>query len=115
MARRDEWAKRIEQWTESGLTGAQFAQQIGVKESTLRHWKWQLEKLARTQRVAPACPPRDEFVELIAPTRRTSAMSAVLTAPKPLELVLDKGLLVRIPGHFDADALRRLLDAIGHR
>jgi len=42
-------------------------------------------------------------------------MSAVLTAPKPLELVLDKGLLVRIPGHFDADALRRLLDAIRHR
>jgi len=47
MARRDEWAKRIERWTESALTGAQFAQQIGVKESTLRHWKWRLEKVAR--------------------------------------------------------------------
>src|SRR6266851_7518581 len=36
MARRDEWAKRIEQWAESGLSGAEFAREIGVKEGTLR-------------------------------------------------------------------------------
>jgi hypothetical protein len=115
MARRDEWAKWIEQWTKSGLTGAQFAEQIGVRESTLRHWKWQLEKVVRTQRVTPAQAPGDEFVELIAPTERTSATSAVIAAPEPLELVLGGGLLVRIPARFDADALRRLLDAVGHR
>jgi len=112
MARRDEWAKRIEQWTQSGLTGAEFAQQIGVKESTLRHWKWKLDKLSRTQGVAPARAPGDAFVELIAPTGGTSA---VLTAPEPFELVLGNELRVRIPARFDADALQRLLDAVGRR
>jgi transposase-like protein len=91
MARREEWAKWIEQWTESGLTAAQFAQQIGVKESTLRHWKWQFDKLSRTQGLAPARPPRDEFVELIAPTGATSVTSAVINAPEPFELVLSNG------------------------
>ncbi len=67
MARRDEWAKRIEQWTQSGLTGAEFAQQIGVKESTLRHWKWELEKSARTQPAAPDDERRTDFVELPGP------------------------------------------------
>lgn len=115
MARRDEWVTRIEQWSGSGLTGAQFAQQLGVKESTLRHWKWHLDKLARTQLAAAGHPPGDDFVELTAPTDRTSATSAVITAPEPFELVLGNGLHVRIPARFDADALRCLLDVVGHR
>jgi hypothetical protein len=41
---RDEWAKRIERWTDSELTGAEFAAKIGVKEATLRHWKWALAR-----------------------------------------------------------------------
>lgn len=112
MVRRDEWAKRIKQWTQSGLTGAEFAQQIGVKESTLRHWKWQLNKLALTERWSPTRPQRAAFVELIEPSRRTSATSGVITAPEPFELVLSSGLRLRIPMLFDRDALRRLLDAL---
>jgi len=111
MARRDEWAKRIEQWTQSGLTGAEFAQQIGVKERTLRHWKWQLQKLARSQSVAPSQSRRTDFVELAGP----SATSKVIAAPEPFELVLGNGLCVRIPAFFDEDALHRLIDALRKR
>src|SRR6266851_6793007 len=44
---REEWAKRIERWIDSGLTGAEFAAEIGVKETTLRHWKWALSRHTR--------------------------------------------------------------------
>ena len=43
---RDQWAKRVERWCESGLTAAEFAAEIGVKEATLRHWKWALRRHA---------------------------------------------------------------------
>jgi hypothetical protein len=112
MARRDEWVERIERWTESGLTGAEFANEIGVKESTLRHWKWQLGR-ARTRRAALARPRRAEFVELIAPTTPTSATSGMVASPEPFELLLGNGLRVFVPGRFDPDGLRRLLDTVG--
>jgi len=111
MARRDEWAKRIKQWTQSGLTGAEFAQQIGVKESTLRHWKWELEKSARTQRMATAEARRTDFVELAGPAVTTDA----IRVREPFELVLGNGLCVRIPAFFEPDALHRLLAALRDR
>jgi hypothetical protein len=112
MARRDEWAKRIEQWAESGLTGAEFAREIGVKEGTLRHWRWELDRLTRPRREATLPTRRPQFVELIAPTTQTSG---IVASPEPLELVLGNGLRVRVPARFDSDALRRLLDAVGDR
>ncbi len=113
MARRDEWAKRIERWAASGLSGREFASEIGVKEGTLRHWKWYLDRLRTRQAAAPASR-RAQFVELIAPTNRTTATSGIVVSPEPFELVLGNGLRIRVPSRFDADALHRLLDAVGH-
>jgi transposase-like protein len=106
MARtsRHEWAKRIKQWDESGLTGAAFAGRIGVKEATLRHWKWQLGRHARASRrggaqrvVGPA------FVE-IAPL-----LTGHASGGEPFELVLGDDVRVRVPASFDEASLRRLL------
>jgi hypothetical protein len=59
--RREQWKKRVEQWVESGLGGAEFAARAGLKESTLRHWKWQLGYEER-QRAARANKARPRFV-----------------------------------------------------
>jgi hypothetical protein len=115
MARRDEWAKRIEQWAESGLTGTEFARELGVKEGTLRHWKWELDRPTRPRRAAAPPPRRAQFVELIAPTTQTSTTSGIAASPEPFELVLGNGLRVRVPARFDPDALCRLLGAVGDR
>jgi transposase len=39
-ADRDEWAKRVQRWQESGLTAREFADEFGLKATSLSFWKW---------------------------------------------------------------------------
>lgn len=100
--RRALWEKRVAQWVESGQGGAEFAARAGLKESTLRHWKWQLGYEER-QRAARAKKVRPEFVEV------TPAVSAHLMGAAAFELVLAGDRRLRVPATFDESALRRLL------
>jgi hypothetical protein len=108
MARtsRQEWAKRVQCWKDSGLTAHEFAAEIGVKADTLRHWSWQLNHEARN---SSGKPPREKpdgkqlpaFVEV----------GTVVTSHAAFEITLG-GAVVRVPVDFDAAALRRLLDVV---
>ena len=92
------WAKRVEQWKRSGLTGAAFAERIGVKEATLRHWKWQLD---REGAATPA------FVEV------TPAAVAIATDANASSLKVEVGeLRVVVPIGFDEETFRRLLRVV---
>lgn len=92
------------------MTAAEFASRLGVKEATLRYWKWQLghDRRAAGRRRARKLSPA-AFVEVMAP----SLLSA--TSVEPLELLLRNGLKVRIPAGFDAGTLRRILDTVEAR
>lgn len=108
-ASRGEWTKRVAEWTESGLSGAEFAAKAGLKEATLRHWKWQLgrerrERRERRARKRPAAAAA--FVEV------KPALSAQFVAAEPFELIARDGLRIRVPTSFDDAALRRLLAVI---
>lgn len=39
---RQEWAKRIERWKDSGLTAAEFAAETGISAKSLSWWRWNL-------------------------------------------------------------------------
>jgi hypothetical protein len=96
------WAKRVERWQRSGLSGAAFAAQLGIKEATLRHWKWQLG------RSSPAKSRAAEFIEVLAEPRVLEASSTVLG--------LSVGELhITVPVGFDEDTLRRLLRVVESR
>jgi hypothetical protein len=41
-ASRDEWAKRVERWRDSGLSAEQFAAELGINAGTLKFWKYRL-------------------------------------------------------------------------
>lgn len=116
--RREVWAKRVERWSESGLSGAEYAAEIGVKEGTLRHWKWALGRESRDpgwEAEAARRGRRQEraaFVEVLAPTARSASGSTGAGLIEPLELILRDGLRIRVPSHFDAISLRRLLEAL---
>lgn len=119
MARADRatWAKRVERWKDSGLSAAEFATELGISARSLTWWKWQLGKQAgpataatlkkrsavRSGRARKVRRPRMKFVELPS----ASAPS------EPLEVVLLSGVRVRVPMHFDAGALGRLLEMLG--
>lgn len=94
------WTRRVEQWQRSGLSGAAFAAQLGVKEATLRHWKWQLSR--RAQR------PSAGFIEVLADSR------SLATEAHSLEVVAGE-LRVVVPVGFDEDTLRRLLRVVEGR
>jgi hypothetical protein len=89
QAPRDKWAKRVEQWKRSGLTGAAFAEREGLNAGTLAWWS---SKLGRAQRVAPP------------------VVEVVVSAPMTLLAVeVRGGARVTVPVGFDEDTLRRLL------
>jgi hypothetical protein len=104
MARetRETWAKRVEQWERSGLSGAEFAAQRGLKEATLRHWKWQLGHGQRAKSRGA------EFIEVVADAR------ALAGEARELEVVVG-GVRVVVPKGFDEETLRRLLRVVEGR
>ena len=47
---REEWAKRVERWRDSGLTTAEFAGELGINPKTLTYWAWTLKREASGKR-----------------------------------------------------------------
>jgi len=107
---REEWAKRVERWRDSGLTTAEFAAELGINPHSLTYWAWTLKReasgekriwpkkkgtqaVARKATVQPSAP----FVEVKSHTSR---------AQFELEI---RGRRLHIPESFDAQQLRSLL------
>jgi transposase len=120
MARvgRDEWAKRIQRWKDSGLTAREFASEVGLSAASLSFWKWRLKKdqaqstkptkRAKLARREAAQPIR--FVEV-----RDAMRASVASSDARLELVVGSRYVVRVPNDFDETALRKVLDVVEHR
>jgi len=114
-----EWAKRVERWKDSGLSAREFAEQMGLKASTLTYWSWKLKSEStnagsavdsargsepgrrRRRRRGKAAP---RFVEL--------AAGAIATPAMALELVLSRGISLRVPTDFDEATLIRVVRAV---
>jgi hypothetical protein len=132
---RELWVKRVERWRDSGLSAKEFAAEIGVNAWTLAHWKWRLGA-ERRGKLRPGskkpCPPTaPAFVEvapvavaeaLTAPPPRRKAAAArppqEREAPaehEPLEVLLLNGLCIRVPVHFEAASLGRVVAALQGR
>jgi hypothetical protein len=109
---REEWAKRVDRWRDSGLTTAEFAAELGINPKTLTYWAWTLKREASgKKRVWPAKKrpaaagratpsPGPAFVEL--PHQGSSAR---------FELEV-RGRRLLIPSAFDAQQLRALLEIL---
>ena len=103
---RDEWAKRVERWVESGLTAAEFGAEAGINPRTLTYWKWRLRGRGGRTR-------SHGFVEVVAPAVGAGAIAEA--EPASLEVVLRDGTLIRVPPCFDIAALRHVLGALEGR
>jgi hypothetical protein len=118
---REEWAKRVERWRDSGLSCAEFAAELGINPRTLTYWKWMLNKEARGEkrvwRARKAPTPR---VRRAAASERPQSPPVVAglveieAAPRDgrFELELGAGRRLRVPASFDPTDLRRLLDVL---
>jgi transposase-like protein len=114
---REEWAKRVERWRDSGLTTAEFASELGVNPRTLTYWKWLLGKEGRGEKrvwpkrrlEAPSRPP-----QIAAPTPGLIEIE-VGSIDMRFELELRGGQRLRVPPGFDPVVLSRLLDVLEAR
>jgi hypothetical protein len=105
---RDVWAKRVADWRASGLDVTAFAGKHGLKEASLKWWKWQLAKERRRARKKSAkkgvaLSPLT-FVEMKAPSNGDA-----------LEILLANGTRIRVAPDFDPVVLSRLLDLLEKR
>jgi hypothetical protein len=75
---REEWAKRVQRWRDSGLTCAEFAAELGINPRTLTYWKWVLEKEARGEKRAwPARKRRESALDEAVASGTTSDRARV--------------------------------------
>ena len=100
-ASRDEWAKRVERWRDSGLTAEQFAGEFGINANTLKFWSY---KLSKPSAVTPA--PRKKHTT---PLPLIELRAAPVPQDSAFEVEVRGGRRVRVHAGFDADALKRLL------
>lgn len=108
---REEWAKRVERWRDSGLTTAEFASELGINPKTLTYWAWTLKREANGRKRTWPVKKRP-----VAPSRATLApgsASVFVELPRHgsssrFELEV-RGRRLHIPSAFDAQQLRALL------
>jgi len=117
---REQWAKRVERWKESGLTAKEFAAELGINARSLSWWRWQLSKgdagvpKRRRSRLAGVSSKA-----IAASTTPLSPVTFVeMTAPliaDALEVILPSTVRVCVRPGFDDATLGRLLDVLERR
>jgi hypothetical protein len=114
-ATREKWAKRVEQWRDSGLSAKEFAAKTGLNARSLVWWRWEFSKSDATPKPRRRQRSREaaavaitkstmQFVELMAPAARDG-----------LEVILPSTIRVCVRPGFDAATLGRLLDVLEQR
>jgi hypothetical protein len=116
-ASRAEWEKRVQRWKDSGLSAKEYAAETGLNATTLANWHWKLSPGAATADAENE--PGPTRITKIAPTSAVSAARFVEVrgpAPDvevaPLELVMSRGIRLRVPTGFDEATLIRLVRAV---
>jgi hypothetical protein len=119
---REEWAKRVERWRDSGLTCAEFSAELGINPRTLTYWKWVLGKEARGEKRAwPRRKGQSSRAMRAPPTiapAESRGLIEIQVAPSSdvrIELELGGGRRLRIPAGFDPQGLKKLLDMLEAR
>lgn len=105
---REEWAKRIERWKDSGLSAKEFCNETGIRPRSLAWWQWQLGRKAQEPTPAPT-PITRETASAPPPSSMTFVEVSTSLARAPYEIVLARGRRIVVPPDFDAPTLERLL------
>lgn len=108
------WRLAVQEQRASGLSVRAFCAREGLTESNFYAWRRQL---ARRDAEASRIEESPKFVEVKAPpppavSPETHSLVTGDDAALALELVLPRGVVLRVPDRFDAKALRRVVEAL---
>jgi hypothetical protein len=105
------WRQHLQCWQRSSLTIRDYCAQHHLSEPSFYAWRRMLAERdqhahATVTTVTAQTPP----AERVDPPAFVAVQLAA--AATPLELLLNDGVIVRVPAGFDADTLRRLLQTL---
>ncbi len=113
--RSEYWRGQSEAWLRSGWTQADFCEEHKLSLSAFRWWRWKLKKdeLGSEASVAPV-EDSGQGMRLVPvrvvdpePQRPKPLPCSASVGPAPaFEVLLANGHCIRVPGDFDAEALR---------
>ena len=106
---REEWAKRVECWRDSGLTTAEFAGELGINPRSLTFWAWTLKREAGGEKRVLPKKSRKQAVSPKATASITPFVEIKSHTPGAQFELEVRGRRLRIPDGFDAQQLRSLL------
>lgn len=106
---REEWAKRVERWRDSGLTTAEFAAELGINSRTLTYWACALKREARGRKRTWQAKGRKPVAAAVSAPAFVEVRYSEPRARFELEL---RGRRLHIPDGFDARQLRSLLEIL---
>ena len=102
------WRLAFSEQRASGLSVRAFCGREGLTQSNFYAWRRRLARRDADGGSQQAGPPR--FVEVKADREAFSMTSDEVTSP--LELLLPRGVVLRVPDRFDAQVLRRVVEAL---
>jgi hypothetical protein len=105
-ANRDEWQRRVQRWTDSGLTAKQFATETGINAGTLQFWKYKLARPSEPLRPGRKRVPEPAVSSLV------EVRPVSVVRDDRIEIELNNGRRLRVPPRFDADAVKALVFAL---
>ena len=108
-ARRERWARIVEQAQASGMPVRQYCQKHDVDEGQFYHWRRLLESEAACSKTKTDIEPGFVLVRA-GPAAKSVAPDGPETCA--LELVLERGWRLRIPSPVDEAALRAVLSVL---
>lgn len=104
-SRAEHWRGVIEEWTDSGLSQSEFCRQRDLSLPSFSWWKWELSRRDRESE-------RPRFL----PVRVVGSAGSIEPVPwrgsGDFEVTLQQGYRIRVPEHFDPEALRRLIRSL---
>ena len=97
------WQKHIFQWSESGLTQAEYCRRNKLSVAAFNWWKRNLRKKSKAQKNSSASM---QFVEV------HGVSPAQVGRSENYEILLSRGRAIKVSRNFDSDVLKRLIAAV---
>lgn len=119
---RDElWADVIADWKSSGLSQKEFCHRRGISDRALNNWLYKSpyrERVARILAARSQETPHTEtprFLPVAVLTEDRAADTPQASTVPAIEVVLPSGPRIVVTAGFDAETLRRVVDALEAR
>ena len=101
----------VEETLQPGVTVSEVARRHGLAPSVVFTWR----RLAREGRLGETAGPVFMPVEITPVPAQAAPVASPARRTGLIEIVLSRGRRIRVDREVDAEALRRVLDALGER